>query len=84
MLDFLPEAVKRVKVSLIIRELGTKEKIKVEEVEIDEHIKEMKKHYHDQADVLGKLDAKEYRDYVYNVFSSRKVIEKLIEWNVEK
>jgi trigger factor len=84
MLDLLPEAVKRVKVSLLIREIGTKEKIKVEEVEIDEHIKEMKKHYHDQVDVLGKLDTEEYRDYVYNVFSSRKVIEKLIEWNVGK
>ena len=82
MLDFLPEAVKRVKISLLIREIGMKEEIKVEETEIDEHIKAMKKHYHDQADVLGKLDSEEYRDYVYNVFSSRKVIEKLIEWNV--
>jgi trigger factor len=82
MLDLLPEAVRRVKTSLLIREIGAKEGVKVGEAEIDEHIKEMRKHYNDQADVLGKLDTEEYRDYVYNVFSSRKIIEKLVEWNV--
>ena len=84
MLDMLPEAVKRVKASLLIREIATKENIKVENDEIEKHIAEMKKHYHDNQEVLAKLRSPEYLNYVYNVFASKKVVDKLIEWNVEK
>ncbi len=81
-LDLLPDAVKRVKVSLLIREIADKEKIKATEEEIDEHIKEMKKHYHDKKEIVERLDSPEYRDYAFNTFSSKKVVDKLIEWNV--
>ena len=84
MLDLLPEAVKRVKASLLIREIAEKENIKVEEEEIEKHIAEMKKHYHDNQEVLNKLHSPEYLNYVYNVFASKKVVDKLKEWNVEK
>ncbi len=84
MLELLPEAVKRVKISLLIREVAEREQIKVDAKEIDEHIKEMKKHYHDKKEILERLDSHEYRDYVYNVFASRKVIDKLKDWNIEK
>lgn len=84
MLDLLPEAVKRVKASLLIREIAEVENIKVGEEEIEKHVEEMKKHYHDKPGVLEKLHAPEYLDYVYNVFASKKVVDKLREWNTEK
>jgi trigger factor len=82
MLDLLPDAVKRVKVSLLVREIADKEKIKATDEEIDQHLKEMKKHYHDKKDILERLDSREYRDYVFNTFSSKKTVDKLMEWNV--
>jgi trigger factor len=82
MLDLLPDAVKRVKVSLLIREIADKEKIRATDEEINEHLKEMKKHYHDKKDILERLDSHEYRDYVFNTLSSKKTIDKLTEWNV--
>jgi len=84
MLDLLPEAVKRVKASLLIREIAERENIKVEEEEVEKHVAEMKKHYHDNQEVLKKLHSPEYLNYVYNVFASKKVVNKLKEWNVEK
>lgn len=81
-LEMLPEAVKRVKISLIIREIAQAETIRVEAKELDEHISEMKKHYHDKKEVMDRLNSEEYRNYVDNVFASRKVIDKLKEWNL--
>jgi len=83
-LELLPEAVKRVKASLLIREIATKENIKVSDEEVEKHLEEMKKHYHDNQEILAKLRSPEYFNYVYNVFASKKVVDKLIEWNVEK
>lgn len=83
-LELMPEAVKRVKISLIIRDIAEKEKIKVSNEEIEEHIKEMKKHYHDKKEIIERLHTPEYKNYVYNIFASKKVIEKLKEWNIEK
>lgn len=83
-LDLLPEAVKRVKVSLMIREVAKEEKIVVNPEELHKHIEEMKKHYQGQADIIEKISTEEYKRYVLNVLASRKVIDKLKEWNVTK
>jgi len=90
-LDMLPEAVKRVKVSLIIREIAQKEKIQSTKEELDKHIEEMKAYYNspqfngkeeEKHEVLKRLDTPEYKSYVLNVLNSKKVIEKLKEWNI--
>lgn len=83
-IELMPEAMKRVKASLLIREIAKKEKIKVEEKELDEHIQEMKKHYKDNQEAMKRVDTPEYRNYVANVFTSRKVVDKLREWNITK
>lgn len=92
-LDILPEAIKRVKTSLLIKKIADQEKIKVEKEELDKHIEDMKNYYTSlpeeqvggQKDqIMKQLDAPQYRDYVYNVLSSRKVIDKLREWNIVK
>jgi trigger factor len=90
-LDLLPEAVKRVKVSLLIREVARVEKIKVEDNEMEKHIKELREYYRSVSstpppagDILDKINTPEYKNYVLNVLTSRKVIDKLSEWNIEK
>jgi FKBP-type peptidyl-prolyl cis-trans isomerase (trigger factor) len=83
MLEILPDAVKRVKVSLMIREIANVEKIKVEDEEIEKQISEMKKYYKDKQDIIDKVNTDEYRNYVYNVLNSKKVVDKLREWNIE-
>lgn len=83
-LDMMPDAVKRVKVSLLIREVAEAEKMQATKEEIDEHIEHMKGHYKDNQDILSRLDSQTYRDYASNVLTSKKVIDKLMEWNVVK
>ena len=88
-LDILPDAIKRVKVSLLIREVAVKEDIKVKPEEADQQIKEIKAHYNSQAgknlpeaaEMLSKVDTPEYQKYVLNVMASRKVVDKLWKWN---
>ena len=82
-LEMLPEANKRVKTSLIIREIGDKEKIEASEVDVKKQIEDIKTHYKDNKELMAKVDAPEYKSYVHNILSSRKVIDKLREWNIE-
>ena len=81
-LDILPEAVKRVKTSLLVREVAEAEKIRVEASEVEKNVEEMKKQYKDHKDLAGRFDTPEYRSYILNVLTSRKVIDKLREWNI--
>ena len=81
-LDLLPEAVKRVKTSLLVREVAEAEKIRVEASEVEKNVEEMKKQYKDHKDLAGRFDTPEYRSYILNVLTSRKVIDKLREWNI--
>jgi trigger factor len=83
-LDMLPDAIKRVKMSLIIREIAILEKIKVGEKEIEENIEHMKKHYKGNKELEERLMTPEYKIYAENMLTNRKVIEKLKEWNFVK
>lgn len=83
-LDILPEAVKRVKTALAIRQISRAEKIEISEEEVGEKIKELLKQYKGYAKIEERVKEPGYRDYLRNVLANRKVIEKLKEWNVEK
>lgn len=83
-LDMLPEAVKRVKTSLLIREIAIKEKITVEEAEIEKEIAHILTHYKNNKEIEDRVNSYSYKEYLRNLMSGRKVIDKLKEWNVEK
>lgn len=83
-LDMLPEAVKRVKTALAVRQIAHAEKIEISEEEVEEKIKELFKQYKGYAKIEEKIKEPGYRDYLRNVLANRKVIERLKEWNVEK
>ncbi|MFA5000511.1 MAG: trigger factor [Patescibacteria group bacterium] len=80
-LELLPNAVKRVKSSLAIRELAVVEKISPTEDEIKNKLAELKKQYADNKDVSKMLDEPGYTSYLKNILTNEKVIAKLKEWN---
>ena len=81
-LDLLPEAVKRVKTALLIRQVGELEKIEATENDIEEKIKQLLEQYKGYAKVEERVKDPNYRAYLHNSISSQKVLEKLKEWNV--
>jgi trigger factor len=83
-LDLLPDAVKRVKTSLLIREVALAEKISAEDGEIDKEIEHILDHYKDSKGTEEKVKSPAHREYLRNLIGGRKVIDKLKEWNVEK
>lgn len=83
-LDLLPNAIKRVKTSLLIREIANVEKIDVKDSEIQKEIMAIEAQYKDDDKIMRRIKTPEYRAYLKNLMSGRKVMEKLLEWNVEK
>jgi trigger factor len=84
MLELMPDAVKRVKVSLIIREVGTLEKIAVSHEEIHKAIDDILEQYKGNETIMERVKSHAYHDYVENNLTGKKVVEKLKEWNVIK
>ncbi|MHB8903807.1 MAG: trigger factor [Patescibacteria group bacterium] len=80
-LEIIPNAIKRVKSALLIREIAVLEKIGAHEHEIEEKIEELKKQYKDNQDVLKMVEEKGYKSYLNNILTNEKVIAKLKEWN---
>ena len=84
MLDMSPNAIKRIKSALVIREVAVVEKIVPTEKEIHEKIDELKKQYEGNKEVSKMLDEAGYHTYLSNVLTNEKVIAKLKEWNYAK
>lgn len=82
-LDLLPEAIKRVKVSLVVRQIANLEKIEVSEEEVNQAIADLLKQYKDDKNIKDRIEGAYYRQYLANNLVSRKTIEKLKEWNFE-
>lgn len=83
-LEIMPEAIKRVKASLIIREVGNLEKISVDHEEIHKEIDNILKQYKGKKDVEDRINSHAYHDYVENNLTGKKVMGKLREWNIVK
>jgi trigger factor len=82
-LDMLPEAVKRVKLALIIRKIGKEEKIFPSEKEIEEQIEKIAKRNKDKEEVLKNIKSPAYKNYLNNLLTNQKVIKSLKEWNIK-
>lgn len=81
MLEMMPNAIKRVKSALIIREIAIREEIAPTDKEIEEKIKQLKEQYQGQDNILKMFEEAGYRSYLKNILTNEKVIEKLKEWN---
>lgn len=80
-LEMIPNAIKRVKSALVIREIAVVEKISPSEKEIEEKIAELKKQYAGQTEIEKMINEPGYAAYLKNVLTNEKVIEKLKNWN---
>jgi len=84
MLELMPDAVKRVKVSLVIREIANLEKISVSHEEVHKAIDDILEQYKGDEKIVERVKSHAYHDYVENNLTGKKVVEKLREWNITK
>jgi trigger factor len=80
-LELAPNAVKRVKSALAIREISLIEKIVPSNEEIQAKIDDLKKQYAKNAETLKMLEEPGYHNYLENILTNEKVLTKLKEWN---
>lgn len=79
--EMLPNAVKRIKTALIIREVGILEKMEVKKEDVENKIEELKKMHADKPEVLKQVESPEYRRYIENMMFNDKVVTQLKKWN---
>lgn len=72
---FADEAAKRIKTSLILRQIQLAENLTVNEEEIHQEIKKIKQLYQDQNEQLADFDSPDYHNYIANIIANRKTIE---------
>ncbi|MFA5131615.1 MAG: trigger factor [Patescibacteria group bacterium] len=80
-LEMMPNAVKRVKSALVIRELAIVEKIAPAHEDIHKKIDELEAQYKDNADIIKMIHEPDYHNSLNNILTNEKVIAKLKEWN---
>ncbi len=81
-LDWLPQALKRVKGSLLIREIAIREKIQVDDAEIAKKQEDILTKYKEQKNIEDRIYTAEYRSYLQNTITNEKIMKKLLEWNI--
>ena len=75
--EFTPQAEKRVKTSIIAREIYQEQKIEVTEDEVDLEVEKLMVAYQNNSEARQQLETETYKDYLRNMIGNRKVIEYL-------
>lgn len=81
-LELLPDAEKRVKSALVIREIALVEKIAVSREEVEKKAEEILKQHQGNKEIESRVRSHDYQHYLLNALTNRKVMEKLREWNI--
>jgi len=77
LLDFVPQAIKRVKGALILRQAGEQGSVEATEEDIAEEIKQTKVLYQNNPEINKQIDSPAYHQYLRNILTARKVIDYL-------
>jgi len=77
--DFKPQALRRVKSALIVRQIAKKENITVAEADIKDEIKKIAEIYKDNQDIKQRIESDEYYNYTANSLTTKKVVDWLKE-----
>ena len=80
-LDLTPEAVRRIKMGLALREIIKKETLTVSPAEVDKRQEELIKQYKGYEKVEERVKSHEYKHQLQSMMLNQKVTEKLREWN---
>lgn len=81
--EFKPEAEKRIKVALLMREIAKAEKLEASEGEIDAELTHLRSHYQGQPELLARFNSPEFRRELAGRIVNRLVIAKLKELNLK-
>lgn len=82
-MDFTPQALMRIKVALLLKEIFKKENLQVEGKEIDEELDELASRYEDKETKL-QIYSPTYRDYIETMLKNRKSIKFLTDAALQK
>ncbi len=74
-LDFAPQATKRIKTAIMLREVGRKEKVEPDELKVMEMVTEAVNHYKDNPDAQKFVRSDEYMESVRERLRDRQTIE---------
>jgi len=83
-LDLVPQAVKRVKTALIIREIGDKENIQADDQEILAETQKLLNAYSADAETQNRIRSDEYQDYLQATLRNKKIVEFIRKETVEE
>ncbi|MFH1412608.1 MAG: trigger factor [bacterium] len=78
-----PEALKRVKSALLVREIALSEKIEASQDEINKEVKRMLEYYKGDKEIESKIKNPPYQKHMENQIVQRKALDKLKEWNIK-
>ncbi len=73
-MEFVPQAVKRVKTAVLIREIGEKEKVEVSDEELLGEIGNLINRYANNPEAQQQIRTEDYQDYVRSSMRNRKVL----------
>lgn len=73
-LDFVPQALQRIKVMLVLRQVAKQQNVQIEEKELDAELDRIAARYEDQ-ETKDRIYSSEYREYTEGILKNRKVIE---------
>ncbi len=74
-LDLTPNAIQRIKVAIVLKEVAAKEKIEIDEKTLDAEIDRVAEQYKDNEDARKRVFDPQYRDYVKHQMTNRKTID---------
>ncbi len=73
--EFSMPAERRVKVSLVVRAFAKTQNLEVDEAAVEQEIAHSLEHFRDDERVISQLNSEDYRHYVKQVLTNRRVIE---------
>ena len=74
LLDFTPDAVKRIKSALVIKALAKEQNVTPNEEEIAKEMDSLRHMYQGNKEVLAQLETASYKEYITNVVRNKKTI----------
>ncbi len=83
-LEMVPQALKRIKIALIIRDIGEREKVEAEDAEVIAEQTKLLNKYPDNAEAQEQIRSEDYADYLRTTIKNRKVVELLRKVGVER
>jgi trigger factor len=78
-LEFAKQAMDRVKVALVVREYGLREKVEVNDSDVMKEVETLINHYDKDPEAQKTIQTEEYQDYIRTNLKNRKVVEMLRE-----